>query len=105
MRIEILKEVNVRVISLGLIFLLMIFMGSSFGQESPDSSTMLFDLVILRPLGVGLCALGISAAILSIPFTLASPNKEEVGKKLVEEPFKFTFSRPLGHIQPEGLKK
>lgn len=98
-------EVTVRVISIILSIGIVFITSTAYAQDVPDSSSMLFDLFFLRPLGLAICALGISAAILSLPFTLGSPNLEIVGKRLVEEPLKFTFSRPLGQINFEGVEK
>lgn len=72
--------------------------------KSASGESMLFDLIFLRPLGVGACAVGVAASILSIPFNLANPEPEHVVRKFVKEPFEYTFLRPLGYI-PSGEKK
>ncbi|MCX7857938.1 MAG: hypothetical protein N2513_08195 [Deltaproteobacteria bacterium] len=74
-------------------------------KGKPSGESILFDLVILRPFGIATCALGIAASIVSIPFNIANPDPEYVGKKLLGEPFKFTFIRPLGqiHLEENGI--
>ncbi len=74
-------------------------------KEIPSGESMLFDLLVLRPLGIGACALGIAVSIVSIPFNLANPNPEYVTKKFITEPFEYTFLRPLGKKGPVAERK
>lgn len=69
-------------------------------KEGPTGESILFDLLVLRPAGITACALGILASILSIPFSLGTQDTEYIGKKLIHEPFEYTFLRPLGQIEP-----
>lgn len=67
-------------------------------KNKPSGESMLFDLLFLRPIGIATCALGIAASIVSIPFNLGNPNPQYVGQRFIEEPFEYTFLRPLGKI-------
>jgi len=59
---------------------------------------MIVDFVLLRPLGILATAVGTVFFIASLPFSGPSGNADVAFKKLVEEPARFTFARPLGQI-------
>jgi hypothetical protein len=64
--------------------------------EDRDAKAMMFDLVVLRPLGLVGFAVGTAFFIVSLPFSLLGGNTGEAAQKLVAEPAKYTFTRPLG---------
>ncbi len=57
---------------------------------------MIGDLVIMRPLGIAATAVGAVAYVLSLPFSLAGGNEPEARQKLMGDPARYTFTRPLG---------
>ena len=59
---------------------------------------MIGDLVVMRPLGIVATAVGTIAYVISLPFSLAGGNEEEARQKLIIEPAKYTFTRPLGDL-------
>ncbi len=59
-------------------------------------STMTADLVLVRPLGIVATVLGCAVFIVSLPFSAMGHNTKQASQKLVKEPAKFTFTRPLG---------
>lgn len=64
---------------------------------SPSAGAMAFDLVIVRPVGLVATVLGAGLFVLQLPLSLIQGEPpSEPAKKLVEEPAKFTFTRPLG---------
>ncbi len=65
-------------------------------EDDRNAVTMMFDLVIYRPVGIGLTAIGTAFFIVSLPFTLPGGNTDEAAEKLMREPFNHTFARPLG---------
>lgn len=62
------------------------------------SGAMIADLVFLRPLGFVATVAGAGLFIVSLPFTIMGDNTVQAGEKLFNEPFRFTFGRPLGDI-------
>jgi hypothetical protein len=64
--------------------------------DIPLDST-LFDLIILRPVGIAACAVGLAASVIAFPFALTTGAGAEVGDKLITEPFDYTFRRPIGY--------
>ena len=64
--------------------------------EDRNAASMMFDLVLLRPLGLAATVIGTAFFIVSLPVSAIGGNTGEAAKKLVVEPAKYTFSRPLG---------
>ncbi len=65
-------------------------------EDGPDGALMMTDLLIIRPVGVVACAVGVVGRILAFPFTPKGDSR--VDKRLIQEPFAYTFSRPLGEF-------
>ena len=63
-------------------------------QISPEA--MAADLFVIRPLGIVTSVLGTAVFIVSLPFSALGGNTNIACQKLVVDPAKFTFKRPLG---------
>jgi hypothetical protein len=63
---------------------------------SPSAAAMTVDLLVARPLGLAATVLGTVVFIASLPFQALAGNIADPANKLVAEPAKFTFVRPLG---------
>jgi hypothetical protein len=73
---------------------------STATKSAPSGGAMIADLVFLRPAGIVSCAVGLVAAVVSIPFVaLSTTTYGEVVDAFLTKPGDFTFVRPLG----EGL--
>lgn len=64
--------------------------------EKPSAAAMAGDLVIARPLLLGMTVLGTAAYIISLPFSLAGGNAAETAETLMIGPARATFVRCLG---------
>ena len=64
--------------------------------EDRNAASMMFDLVLLRPLGLVATVVGTAFFVVSLPFSVLGGNTGEAAKKLMVEPAKYTFTRPLG---------
>ncbi len=64
--------------------------------EDRNAVSMIFDLVLLRPLGLVATVVGTAFFVVSLPFSILGGNTGEAAKKLMVEPAKYTFTRPLG---------
>lgn len=62
----------------------------------PSAEEMALDVILVRPLGIVSLAAGTVFFIVSLPFTLPSRSVGVAARRLVAEPFKFTFTRPIG---------
>ncbi len=69
-----------------------------FETEDPGGGAMLFDLCVVRPIGLVATALGSATFLLSWPFSALGNNSDVAGQKLVKDPAAYTFKRPLGEF-------
>ena len=65
-------------------------------HEERSAELMTFDLIFMRPLGLAATVVGTAVFLVSLPFSALGGNTGEAAQKLVVDPAKFTFSRPLG---------
>jgi|YNPNPStandDraft_1061719.scaffolds.fasta_scaffold46331_2 hypothetical protein len=61
-----------------------------------DSTPIGFDALVLRPLGILATVVGAAVFVVSLPFSAPTGSVEHAAEKLVVEPYRFTFERPLG---------
>jgi hypothetical protein len=69
------------------------------GLEQDDdiiAGKMAGDALVVRPLGLCATVIGGAIFIVSLPFSALGGNVEPAFNYLLADPFKFTFSRPLG---------
>lgn len=67
-----------------------------FEDDKPSALSMYTDLLVIRPFGIAVTAVGAVAYVVSLPFTLPVGGATEAGKVLVAEPALYTFARCLG---------
>jgi len=65
-------------------------------EEEAKAGKMVVDILLVRPLGIVSTVAGTAVFIVSLPFSAIGRNIKASAKKLVLEPAKFTFARPLG---------
>ena len=70
-----------------------------FETEDPGGGEMIFDLCVVRPVGLIATAVGMVAFVLSWPFSALGNNSDVASQKLVKEPVAYTFKRPLGEFR------
>jgi hypothetical protein len=70
-----------------------------------DEVMVIGDLAIARPLGLVVTIAGSAVFIVSLPFALTSGSVKNTADILVGEPFRFTFTRPLGDFKQSGPLK
>ena len=96
-------EKKTHCIYLALHFLLTITLSPALAQDSETDSditaaSMIGDLFVLRPLGLVATILGTAFFLVTLPITAGVGNTEVAGERLVKDPGKFTFNRPLGKL-------
>lgn len=69
-----------------------------FKAKEPGGGAMIYDLVVVRPVGIVATALGSVCWLVSLPFSASGDNYDTATKKLVKEPAAYTFKRPLGEF-------
>jgi len=69
-------------------------------QGEAEDIPVAFDVLLLRPLGLVSCVVGLAAAVIALPFAIPSDSTDKVSQALIKEPFDYTFKRPLGKNGP-----
>jgi hypothetical protein len=70
--------------------------GPAFGG---DTENIPADVLIVRPITLVGTVLGTALFIVSLPFSIPSGSVTMTARKLIAEPFKYTFTRPLGDFR------
>lgn len=68
--------------------------------STSKGDAMLFDLILLRPIGFAATTVGFAATIVGLPWSISGNYTREAGDALLGEPVGFTFIRPLGEVFP-----
>jgi len=64
----------------------------------PTGEFIIFDVLVLRPLGVVSMATGAVTAAIASPWAKSSNSMDRVQRELVQKPYDYTFCRPVGDI-------
>lgn len=67
-------------------------------RQEPSSTAVVYDVLLLRPLGLVATTVGTALFIAGLPFTIPSQSVKVTADKLVAAPFNFTFRRPIGNM-------
>ena len=74
-------------------------------DENPHAAAMVGDLLVARPIGAAVTAVGAAAFVVSLPFTLLAGSVSESAETLVLGPAEATFMRCLGCREPGYSRK
>ena len=69
-----------------------------FKAKEYSGGAMMYDLIVIRPVGMVATAVGSVFWLLSYPFSASGDNVDAATQKLVKEPAAYTFKRPLGEF-------
>jgi hypothetical protein len=85
---------------IGMIFLasLSVTPLSAAEPREPSPDEVAADLLFVRPVALSSIIVGSAIYIITLPFTIPTGNLGLAGRKLVVEPVKYTFSKPLGQL-------
>lgn len=64
--------------------------------SEPGTGEIMADVLVARPIGAAMTAIGAAAFLVTLPFSIAGGDVAEAGQKLVVGPGKETFVRCLG---------
>jgi predicted membrane protein len=67
-------------------------------REKPTGGMMMWDVLVMRPIGIVGTAVGSVIWLVSYPFAALGGNTDESTEALVQQPFEWTFQRPLGEF-------
>ena len=76
--------------------------GVAARQNQAEDIPVIIDVLVLRPAGLVACALGLVSALIALPFAIPSDSMDTVSRVLIQEPFYYTFKRPLGKNLPQN---
>ena len=74
----------------------------SSDYEETGGTAIVLDVLLARPLGIASLAIGTAIFIVALPFTIPSWTLARTADKLIAEPFRFTFLRPVGEVWETG---
>ena len=69
-------------------------------SDEPDSVPVIFDIAVMRPIGLLTCVIGAAFYVVPVAPIVALTRPTEIAKPLgplVGGPLRFTFKDPLGH--------
>ena len=69
-----------------------------FESKEPGGGAMIYDVLVVRPVGMVATAVGSLFWLVGLPFSASGDNVDTATEKLVKEPAKYTFDRPLGEF-------
>lgn len=69
-------------------------------EASNPAGMMLVDAFLLRPLGIAATIVGTATFLVTLPFSLPTRSADDAAKVLVVKPAQYTFTRPLGEVEP-----
>ena len=74
-------------------------------DDSPSSAAMAVDLLMVRPLSLVATGVGAVLFVLDLPLSVIQGElPREPARKLVVEPFRFTFTRRLCSMEYSSVK-
>ena len=68
-------------------------------DNTPSAESMTADLFIVRPLSIAATAIGTGIFLVGLPIELLTGDVSGPARRLVGEPARFTFTRPLGELR------
>jgi hypothetical protein len=86
--------------SVAVVLTLIIILTSSmaFAGTKADSTNIIAETLVLRPLGFGALVFGSAFYVISLPMALITDSEKNVRDALVTQPFEYVFKRPMGDI-------
>ena len=67
--------------------------------EDVSAEAMIADGLLLRPAGIVATVLGTAVFVVTLPFSIPTRSVGKAAQKLIVDPVRYTFVRPLGQIE------
>ena len=67
--------------------------------EDVSAEAIIADGLLLRPAGIAATVLGTVVFVVTLPFSIPTRSVEKAAQKLIVDPARYTFVRPLGQIE------
>ena len=89
-----------KILSILLVTIMLFSAAPAFAASSDiDSSDIIIDAVFMRPLGLVSTAFGSVFFVATLPISAITGSVGTAYEALVEDPFVYTFRRPLGQMK------
>jgi hypothetical protein len=86
-----------KLIAFLIMFILIVSTVPALAYE-PTADDMIPDVLVVRPISLVASAVGVVIFVVALPVSIPSGSVEKVGERLVVDPFKYTFVRPIGNF-------
>jgi hypothetical protein len=67
--------------------------------EAVSAEEIIADGLLLRPGGLVATVVGTAVFVVTLPFSIPTKSVDRAAQKLIVDPAKYTFVRPLGQIE------
>jgi hypothetical protein len=67
--------------------------------EDVSAESIIADGLLLRPGGLVATILGTAVFVVTLPFSIPTKSVDKAAQKLIVDPARYTFVRPLGQIE------
>jgi len=67
--------------------------------DDVSAEAIIVDGLVLRPAGVLATIVGSMAFVVTLPFSIPTRSVDKAAQKLVVDPARYTFVRPLGQVE------
>jgi hypothetical protein len=67
--------------------------------EDVSAEAVIVDGLLLRPGGIVATVLGTAVFVVTLPFSIPTRSVDKAAQKLIIDPAKYTFVRPLGLVE------
>ena len=67
--------------------------------EDVSAETIIVDGLLLRPGGLVATVVGTAVFVVTLPFSIPTKSVDKAAQKLIVDPAKYTFVRPLGQVE------
>jgi hypothetical protein len=89
-----------KIFSILLVTVMLFSAAPAFAASSDiDAADVIIDTAFLRPLGIVSTVFGSVFFVVSLPFAAITSSVGTSFELLVQDPFEYTFRRPLGEIR------
>ena len=67
--------------------------------EDVSAEAIIADGLLMRPGGIVATVLGTAVFVVTLPFSIPTRSVDKAAQKLIVDPARFTFVRPLGQVE------
>jgi hypothetical protein len=69
--------------------------------EDVSAEAMIVDGLLLRPGGIVATVVGTAVFVVTLPFSIPTRSVDKAAQKLIMDPARYTFVRPLGQVESD----